>query len=40
VNVVLSRPSGVVIGLDGAAYVTNNTFAPFGTGEVLRVSLD
>lgn len=40
VNVVLSRPSGVVIGLDGAAYVTNNTFAPFGTGEVLRIAFD
>jgi hypothetical protein len=40
VNVVLSHPSGVVIGLDGAAYVTNKTFAPFGTGEVLRVPLN
>ncbi len=40
VNVNLSHPSGVVIGLDGAAYVTNRTFAPFGTGEVLRVPLD
>jgi len=40
IDVVLSRPSGVVIGLDGAAYVTNATFAPFGTGEVLRVTLD
>lgn len=40
IGVVLSRPSGVVIGLDGAAYVTNDTFAPFGTGQVLRVTLD
>jgi len=40
VDVQLSNPSGVVIGLDGAAYVTNKTFAPFGTGEVLRVPLD
>lgn len=40
VNVTLSHPSGVVIGLDGAAYVTNRTFAPLGTGEVLRVPLD
>jgi glucose/arabinose dehydrogenase len=40
IDVMLSRPSGVVIGLDGAAYVTNNTFAPAGTGEVLRIPLN
>lgn len=36
----LSQPGGVLIGRDGAAYVTNKTLAPFGTGEVLRIPLD
>lgn len=40
VDVTLSHPAGVVIGLDGAAYVTNKSLAPFGTGEVLRIPLD
>ena len=36
----LSHPTGLVIGVDGAAYVTNKTLAPTGTGEVLRIPLD
>ena len=40
VQVGLSHPTGLVIGLDGAAYVTNKTLAPTGTGEVLRIPLD
>jgi hypothetical protein len=36
----LSQPGGVLIGHDGAAYVTNKTLAPFGTGEVLRIPLE
>jgi hypothetical protein len=39
IDVTLSHPGGVIIGRDGAAYVTNRTLAPFGTGEVLRVTL-
>jgi hypothetical protein len=35
---VLEYPGGVVIGLDGAAYVTNKTVSSDG-GEVLRISL-
>jgi hypothetical protein len=36
---VLEYPGGVVIGLDGAAYVTNKTLSS-GGGEVLRIALD
>jgi hypothetical protein len=36
----LSHPTGLVIGVDGAAYVTNKTLAPTGMGEVLRIPLD
>lgn len=36
---VLEYPAGVVIGLDGAAYVTNKTVLS-GGGEVLRIALD
>jgi hypothetical protein len=36
---VLEYPGGVVIGLDGAAYVTNKTLSS-GGGEVVRISLD
>lgn len=36
---VLDFPGGVVIGLDGAAYVTNKTLSS-GGGEVLRISLN
>ena len=39
IPVDLSHPGGVLIGRDGAAYVTNKTLAPFGTGEVLRIPL-
>ncbi|HEX9207414.1 MAG TPA: ScyD/ScyE family protein [Steroidobacteraceae bacterium] len=35
---VLEYPGGVVIGLDGAAYVTNKTLSS-GGGEVLRITL-
>jgi hypothetical protein len=38
-GVVLDYPGGVVIGLDGAAYVTNRTVES-GTGEVVRISMD
>jgi len=38
-GVVLEYPGGVVIGLDGAAYVTNRTVES-GTGEVVRISMD
>jgi hypothetical protein len=37
IPVDLSQPGGVLIARDGAAYVTNKTLAPFGTGEVLRI---
>jgi hypothetical protein len=40
IDVALSHPGGVLIGHDRAAYVTNKTLAPFGTGEVLRIPLD
>jgi hypothetical protein len=40
IPVALSRPGGIVIGRDGAAYVTNNTLAPFGEGQVLRIPLN
>jgi hypothetical protein len=36
---VLEYPGGVVIGLDGAAYVTNKTVLS-GAGEVIRISVD
>jgi hypothetical protein len=39
-QVGLSHPTGLVIGVDGAVYVTNKTLAPTGTGEVLRIPLD
>lgn len=39
IDVVLTHPGGVIIGKDGAAYLTNKTLAPAGTGEVLRVPL-
>jgi len=39
IPVDLSQPGGVLIGRDGAAFVTNKTLAPFGTGEVLRIPL-
>lgn len=38
IDVMLSHPGGVIIG-DRAAYVTNKTLAPSGTGEVLRIPL-
>jgi hypothetical protein len=38
-GVVLEYPGGVVIGLDGAAYVTNKTILS-GGGEVVRIPLD
>ncbi len=38
-GVVLEYPGGVVIGLDGAAYVTNKTVES-GTGEVVRITVD
>lgn len=38
-GVVLEYPAGVVIGLDGAAYVTNRTVDSIG-GEVVRISAD
>lgn len=38
-GIVLEYPGGVVIGLDGAAYVTNRTLES-GTGEVVRISID
>jgi hypothetical protein len=38
-GVVLEYPGGVVIGLDGAAYVTNKTLSS-GGGQVVRIPLD
>ena len=38
-GLVLEYPGGVVIGLDGAAYVTNRTVES-GTGQVVRISMD
>lgn len=38
-GVVLEYPGGVVIGLDGAAYVTNKTVSS-GGGEVVEISMD
>jgi hypothetical protein len=39
IDVMLSNPGGVIVGRDRAAYVTNKTLAPSGTGEVLRIPL-